>query len=98
MQADSDTCQLTRGARLEARITPKQETLFQQAARFSTRTLSEFVVVSAKKRLPIQTIQQSRSTCGSGLRARPKDIYATLRDQPALLVQCSARYRQKRTI
>jgi len=49
MQADSDVSQLTRGARLEARITHEQKALFQQAALLSTRTLSEFVVASAQE-------------------------------------------------
>ena len=49
MQANSDTSQLTRGARLEARINHGQKTLFQQAVLLSTRTLSEFVVASAQE-------------------------------------------------
>ena len=49
MQANSDASQLTRGARLEARVTHEQKTLFQQAALLSTRTLSEFVVASAQE-------------------------------------------------
>ena len=38
-----------RGARLEARISNEQKALFQQAAKLTTRTLSEFVVVSAQE-------------------------------------------------
>jgi uncharacterized protein (DUF1778 family) len=49
MQANSDTPQNTRSARLEARISHEQKTLFQQAALLSTRTLSEFVVASAQE-------------------------------------------------
>ena len=49
MKADSDVSQLTRGGRLQARITHEQKALFQQAARLSTRTLSEFVVASAQE-------------------------------------------------
>lgn len=49
MQANSDTPRNTRSARLEARISHEQKTLFQQAALLSTRTLSEFVVASAQE-------------------------------------------------
>jgi uncharacterized protein (DUF1778 family) len=37
-----------RGARLEARVSPVQKSLFQRAADLSGRTLSEFVVASAQ--------------------------------------------------
>ena len=49
MQANTDNPRNTRGARLEARISHEQKTLFQQAALLSTRTLSEFVVASAQE-------------------------------------------------
>ena len=49
MQANTDTPRNTRSARLEARISHEQKTLFQQAALLSTRTLSEFVVASAQE-------------------------------------------------
>lgn len=49
MRANSDTPRNTRSARLEARISHEQKTLFQQAALLSTRTLSEFVVASAQE-------------------------------------------------
>ena len=39
----------TRGARLEARVSNAQKTLFQRAATLSGRTLSEFVVASAQE-------------------------------------------------
>lgn len=39
----------TRGARLEARVSAEQKTLFQQAAMLSACTLSEFVVASAQE-------------------------------------------------
>lgn len=49
MRANSDTPRNTRSARLEARISHEQKTLFQQAALLSTRNLSEFVVASAQE-------------------------------------------------
>lgn len=39
----------SRGARLEARISPTQKSLLQRAAALSGRTLSEFVVASAQE-------------------------------------------------
>ena len=39
----------SRGARLEARISPTQKNVLQRAAALSGRTLSEFVVVSAQE-------------------------------------------------
>ena len=39
----------SRGARLEARISVKQKTVLQRAAALSGRTLSEFVVASARE-------------------------------------------------
>lgn len=47
MQTNRDLTAKTRGARLEARISVEQKTLFQQAAALSARTLSDFVVASA---------------------------------------------------
>jgi uncharacterized protein (DUF1778 family) len=44
-----DTEVKTRAARLEARVTPDQKALLQQAATLSGRTLSEFVVASAQE-------------------------------------------------
>jgi uncharacterized protein (DUF1778 family) len=38
----------SRGARLEARISPTQKSVLQRAAALSGRTLSEFVVASAQ--------------------------------------------------
>lgn len=38
----------SRGARLEARLSPVQKGLFQRAADLSGRTLSEFVIASAQ--------------------------------------------------
>lgn len=38
-----------RGARLEARVSPLQKSLFQRAAALSGRTPSEFVVASAQE-------------------------------------------------
>lgn len=49
MQSTGHTPTKARGARLEARISIEQKALFQQAAKLSTRTLSEFVVVSAQE-------------------------------------------------
>lgn len=45
----TDTQDTARGARLEARVSPTQKSLFQQAAALSGRTLSEFVVASAQE-------------------------------------------------
>lgn len=39
----------SRGARLEARISPSQKSVLQRAAALSGRTLSEFVVASAQE-------------------------------------------------
>jgi uncharacterized protein (DUF1778 family) len=39
----------SRGARLEARISPAQKSVLQRAAALSGRTLSEFVVASAQE-------------------------------------------------
>jgi len=39
---------VSRGARLEARLSPVQKGLFQRAADLSGRTLSEFVIKSAE--------------------------------------------------
>lgn len=49
MQTTGHTATKARGARLEARISSEQKALFQQAAKLSTRTLSEFVVASAQE-------------------------------------------------
>ena len=46
--ADQATPDPTRDARLEARVSAAQKSLFQQAAALSGRTLSEFVVASAQ--------------------------------------------------
>lgn len=46
---NQDTLDNSRGARLEARVSPLQKSLFQQAAALSGRTLSEFVVASAQE-------------------------------------------------
>ena len=45
----SETADKSRGARLEARISVEQKTVLQQAAALSGRTLSEFVVASARE-------------------------------------------------
>ena len=47
--ATTDTQDSTRVARLEARVSAAQKSLFQQAAALSGRTLSEFVVASAQE-------------------------------------------------
>lgn len=47
--ADTDTPDTARDARLEARVSAAQKSLFQQAAALSGRTLSEFVIVSAQE-------------------------------------------------
>lgn len=43
------TIDSSRGARLEARISPSQKSVLQRAAALSGRTLSEFVVASAQE-------------------------------------------------
>ena len=48
IDADTDTAELARDARLEARVPAVQKALFQRAAALSGRTLSEFVVASAQ--------------------------------------------------
>jgi uncharacterized protein (DUF1778 family) len=48
-RAASIAADSTRGARLEARISPTQKTILQRAAALSGRTLSEFVVASAQQ-------------------------------------------------
>jgi uncharacterized protein (DUF1778 family) len=45
----TDAVAAERGARLEARVSRTQKTLFQRAAMLSGRTLSEFVVASAQE-------------------------------------------------
>lgn len=47
--ATQETRDTARGARLEARVSATQKSLFQQAAKLSGRTLSEFVVASAQE-------------------------------------------------
>lgn len=47
--ANTDTTDTARDARLEARVSAAQKSLFQQAAALSGRTLSEFVIVSAQE-------------------------------------------------
>jgi uncharacterized protein (DUF1778 family) len=44
-----DPIDTSRGARLEARISPEQKAILQQAAALSGRTLSEFVIASAQE-------------------------------------------------
>ena len=44
-----ETADTSRGARLEARISVEQKTVLQRAAALSGRTLSEFVVASARE-------------------------------------------------
>ncbi len=46
--ANQDTPDNARDARLEARVSAAQKSLFQQAAALSGRTMSEFVVASAQ--------------------------------------------------
>ena len=46
--ASQDAPDTTRDARLEARVSAAQKSMFQQAATLSGRTLSEFVVASAQ--------------------------------------------------
>ena len=46
---NNDVQETARGARLEARVSARQKSLFQQAAALSGRTLSEFVVDSAQE-------------------------------------------------
>jgi uncharacterized protein (DUF1778 family) len=47
--AAETTIDNSRGARLEARISPAQKSVLQRAAALSGRTLSEFVVASAQE-------------------------------------------------
>ena len=49
MQTNRDVAAKTRGAPLEAHISAEQKAVFQQAATLSARTLSEFVVASARE-------------------------------------------------
>ena len=44
-----DTIDSTRASRFEARLSPSQKQLLQQAAALSGRTMSEFVVASAQE-------------------------------------------------
>jgi uncharacterized protein (DUF1778 family) len=48
-KAELTTAGNSRGARLEARISPAQKSALQRAAALSGRTLSEFVVASAQE-------------------------------------------------
>lgn len=48
-RAIETTVDNSRGARLEARISPTQKSVLQRAAALSGRTLSEFVVASAQE-------------------------------------------------
>jgi uncharacterized protein (DUF1778 family) len=45
----SETLQVTKTARLEARLTDEQKALFQHAADLTGRTLTDFVVSSAQE-------------------------------------------------
>ena len=45
----SETLQVTKTARLEARLTDEQKALFQRAADLTGRSLTEFVVISAQE-------------------------------------------------
>lgn len=49
MQHTTEYVEKTRNARLEARVSSDQKSLFQQAATLSGRTLSEFVIESTQE-------------------------------------------------
>ena len=84
-----------RAARLEARITPEQKGLLQQAASLSGRTLSEFVVASAQE-AAARVIQDHETIRLS--RAEQIAFVTALLDPPApgdRLRQAAATYRQQ---
>lgn len=85
----------TRGARLEARISPEQKALLQQAAFLSGRTLSEFVVATAQEAAS-KVIQEHETIRLS--RAEQIAFVAALLDPPkpsARLRKAAAKYRKQ---
>jgi uncharacterized protein (DUF1778 family) len=90
-----DTEVKTRAARLEARVTPAQKALLQQAATLSGRTLSEFVVASAQEAAARviqehETIRLSRAQQVAFVNALLKPRAPTARLRKAV-----AKYRQQ---
>ena len=84
-----------RAARLEARVTPEQKAMLQQAAVLSGRTLSEFVVASAQE--AAERVIQEHETIRLS-RAEQIAFVTTLLDPPApgeRLRQAAATYRQQ---
>lgn len=84
-----------RGARLEARVSATQKSLFQRAAALSGRTLSEFVVDSAQEAAArvIEAHETIRLT-----RAEQEAFVTALLDPPApneRLQRAASAYRQK---
>lgn len=89
------TAETARAARLEARITPEQKAVLQQAAVLSGRTLSEFVVASAQE-AAARVIQDHEAIRLS--RAEQIAFVTALLDPPPpgeRLRQAAASYRQQ---
>lgn len=85
----------SRAARLEARISPEQKAVLQQAATLSGRTLSDFVVASAQE-AAARVIQEHETIRLS--RAEQIAFVTALLDPPApgdRLRQAAAAYRQQ---
>lgn len=91
----AQTIDTDRGARLEARLSVTQKTLFQRAAALSGRTLSEFVVASAQEAATkviqdaetIRLTQAEQTAFVQGLLASPAPS--------ARLRQAADRYKQQ---
>jgi uncharacterized protein (DUF1778 family) len=92
----SDTPDKVRSARLEARVSPEQKTMLQEAALLSGRTLSEFVVASAQE-AAAKIIQEHHTIRLS--RAEQIAFVTALLEEPqepnARLRQAAAKYRQQ---
>ena len=85
----------SRAARLEARLSPEQKAMLQQAALLSGRTLSDFVVASAQE-AATRVIQQHETIRLS--RAEQIAFVTALLDPPApgdRLRQAVATYRRQ---
>lgn len=94
MTSRSTTLEADRGARLEARVSSTQKTLFQRAAALSGRTLSEFVVSSAQE-AAAKVIQEHESI--QLTRAEQTAFVQTLLNPPApsqRLRQAAEAYKQ----
>jgi uncharacterized protein (DUF1778 family) len=93
--ASTETPEVGRASRLEARISSAQKALLQRAAGLSGRTLSEFVVASAQE-AAARVIEEHESIRLS--KAQQTAFVKAVLDPPeasARLKQAAARYRKQ---